>query len=579
VTEHTPGTPGTTTTAHAEDTTGQLPRPVVVDAAAHADTRTTRTPNIAVAMVTWNRKEMIARVLEDLAAQTFPVDHLDVVVCDNASTDGTAEHLRERFAPERLVDNPTPNAHEPDFRVPDRRQGTNTLGFRSLTIVKNTDNMGGCGGFNTDFAFIERVLDDAGADSRPDYVWLVDDDVRMPPETCERLVQVAENDPAVGLVGTRTVHIEKPEETIETTIYFNPDTGLMDDHPQAGHRLEASHNAWATEVGGPKGIHEYSGVREVDVVSACSLLARWSAVREVGFWDWRYFIYCDDADWCLRFARAGKKVVLNLDATVLHTPWHYKLTPARLYYAQRNVIWMMEKVLPPADLRHVVGRRFVSLLKESMHAMLMRRHFHAEIIRRTAKDVCVGRTGKLEPIGPAPESLCPAAARIGLFKPGARLAFLCNHPDSLEWAKRVRAHLRVYAARQELPLPTFIEIVRNTLPGAEDTPPAGIERVVYAGNWKSRIRRNLDLLSRRPDAAVVFEQVNDFLLLFGRRNIHIDPKSLLTCQVEKDLPAQRLRFVGQWLRTCLRCAVYVRKLKPFRSSEKYGGFPKETTSP
>lgn len=557
---------------------GGVARPVAIDASSHEPGRGTRTPNIAIGMVTWNRKAMIAQVLEDLSAQTFPVDHLDVVVCDNASTDGTTEYLRERFRPERVVENPTPNAHEPNFQVPERCDGRNTLGFRSLTIVRNTDNMGGCGGFNTDMAFVERVLDDAGSAARPDYLWLVDDDVRMPATTCERLLEVAERDPEIGLVGTRTVHIEKPEETIETTIYFNPETGLMDDHPPRGHRLEASHREWAAAVGGPKGVHEYSGVREVDVVSACSLLARWSAVREVGFWDWRYFIYCDDADWCLRFARAGKKVVLNLDATVLHTPWHYKLTPARLYYAQRNVIWMMEKVLPPADLKRVVGRRFRSLLKESLHAMLMRRQFHAEIIRRTAKDVCVGRTGKLEAIGPKPESLCPASERIGLFRSGARLAFLCGDARSLEWAERVRAHLRVYAARQKLPVPAFLEIVRNTVPGAEAAPPAGVERVVYAGNWKSRVRRNLDLLGARPDAAVVFEQVNDFPLLFGRRNVHIDPKDLLTCQVEKDLPGQRVRFVGQWLRTCLRCGVYVMKLKPFRSAEKYGGFPKEASS-
>ena len=59
-------------------------------------------------------------------------------------------------------------------------------------------------------------------------------------------------------------------------------------------------------------------------------------------WDYRYFIYCDDADWCLRFARAGFKVVCNLDAVVYHTPWFQKLTPARLYYSQRNIVWVIQ---------------------------------------------------------------------------------------------------------------------------------------------------------------------------------------------------------------------------------------------
>lgn len=548
-----------------------LTRPVSVDAGV-------RTPSVAVVMVTWNRKEMIARVLEDLSRQTFPVDHLDVVVCDNASTDGTLEYLVGRFSPERIVENPTERAHKPAFKPTATDGGPNSLGFRSLTVIRNVANFGGCGGFNTDFAFVERVLDTPDSGARPDYMWLVDDDVRMPPETCERLVRTAEADPAIGLVGTRTVHIDRPEETIETTIYFNPTTGLMDDHPHPGHRLEASHREWAARVGGPKGVHEYTGLREVDVVSACSMLARWSAVREVGFWDWRYFIYCDDADWCMRFAKAGRKVVLNLDATVLHTPWHYKLTPARLYYAQRNVVWMMEKVLPETELRRVVGRRLWSLLRDSLHAMVMRRQFHAEIIRRTAKDICVGRTGKLDFEGPPARALGGALEEAGLLRNDARVAILCADERSLEWAVRLRAMIRVYAAKHKTGAPSFVEVVRNTVPGAHDEAPAGVDRVVYAPRWASRVRRMAGLVRRRPDAAVVFDQTNDFPLVFGRVNVHIDSKALGECRVERVTPGARLKFLGAWVRTAGRCAVYVLRLRAFRSGEKYGGFPRETAS-
>ena len=542
-------------------------RPVAVEADGVA------APNLAVLLVTWNRKDMIARVLEDLSRQTFPRDRMDVVVCDNASTDGTLEHLRERFGPERVVENPTTQAHKPAFRVPTETAGPNTLGFRSLTIIRNGANLGGCGGFNTCLAFVERVLDDAGSPARPDYVWLVDDDVRMPPETCGRLVRTAEADPGIGLVGTRTVHIDRPSETIETTIYFNPATGLMDDHPPAGHRLEASHRAWASEVGGPKGERDFSGLREVDVVSACSMLARWTGVRRVGFWDWRYFIYCDDADWCLRFAHAGYKVLLNLDATVLHTPWHYKLTPARLYYAQRNVVWMMEKILPPPELRRVVARRLFALQRDALNAMVMRRGFHAEIIRRTARDICVGRTGKLDFEGPPEEALGPALERAGLLGAGARLAFLCRDPRALAWAERVRASVRAHAARRGEAPPGFVEIVRNDVPGAEEPPPPGVARVVYSRKWRSRLRRHLALLAHRPDAAVVFDQTNDFPLLFGGWNVHIDTKSLEHCRVEREGLGPRTRFTWAWLRTCARCVAYAARVRPFRSPEKYGGFP------
>lgn len=547
-----------------------LTRPVAVDAVGH---RATRAPNVAVLMVTWNRKEMVAQVLEDLSRQSFPADRMDVVVCDNASTDGTLEHLRARFSPERVVENPTTRAHKPAFKPPREARGANTLGFRSLTVIRNSANLGGCGGFNTDLAFVERVLDGPASAARPDYVWLVDDDVRMPRETCERLIATAESDERIGLVGTRTVHIEKPAETIESTIYFNPATGLMADEPHPGHRLESSHRQWIATVGGPKGEREFHGVREVDVVSACSMLARWSAVKRVGFWDWRYFIYCDDADWCLRFAKLGFRVMLDLDATVHHTPWHHKLTPARLYYAQRNVVWMMEKVLDPARLRRVVARRLFALLRDAMHAMVMRRQFHAEIIRRTAEDICRNRAGKLDFDGPPAEEIGPALERAGLLDPQARIAFLCCDPRSLRWSEAFRGAVRTHAARRGKPQPTFVEIVRNDVPGAEQAAPAEVERILYSARWRSRLRRQLSLLRRRPRAAVVFEQVNDFPLLCGGWNIHSEPRSPERCRIERDGPGVRAAFTLRWIRTALRCGLYAARLRPFRSAEKYGGFP------
>ena len=103
----------------------------------------TRAPNIAILIVTWNRWEMAAAVLRALSKQTFPIDRMDVVVIDNASTDGTTEQLRLAFSPEMLVTNPTSDAHLPAFRVPDERAGRNRLGFRSLTVVTNSGNHGG----------------------------------------------------------------------------------------------------------------------------------------------------------------------------------------------------------------------------------------------------------------------------------------------------------------------------------------------------------------------------------------------------------------------------------------------------
>lgn len=532
-------------------------------------------PCLAVLIVTWNRKGFVSSVLEALSRQTFPVGQLHVVVVDNCSTDGTLEHLAERFRPEAIVENPTALAHEPEFSAAVARTPgvVNGLGFGSLTIVHNHSNHGGCGGFNTGFAYAAHAFDRDGSAIVPDYVWLVDDDIDLPTDTCAQLVRVAEADRTVGLVGTRTMDLGDRENTIETTIYFDPSTGRMSDEPTPDHRLFESHQRWVKEVGGTRGKREFHGVRDVDIASACSLLARWSLVREVGFWDYRYFIYCDDADWCLRFARAGHRVVLNLDAVVFHTPWHHKLTPGRAYYAQRNILWVIQKLMPVGQLRRVTRGWMLSVLRESLFAGLHRRLFHAELIRRSCDDVMTARWGKLDSDGPPAGEVGPALDSAGLLTAGTTIAVTMNRgdyvTDSAAFRERVRAYLR--AASREADEPRWVEIVRNDVPGAEGPVPGGVAgRVVYAGRWLSRLRRQAGLLFNRPDAVVVFDQNNDFPLLRARYNVHVDRRQAAKCQVEAGGIGRVLAFLGRWVRTAARVLVYAGTLRPSVPTSKYG---------
>ena len=89
---------------------------------------------VVAVVVTWNRRDLLEESLAALAAQTLAP--AAVVVVDNASTDGTTDLLRERYA--------------------------------HLEVVHLTANTGGAGGFA---AGIERALTYG-----PDLVWLLDDD-------------------------------------------------------------------------------------------------------------------------------------------------------------------------------------------------------------------------------------------------------------------------------------------------------------------------------------------------------------------------------------------------------------------
>jgi GT2 family glycosyltransferase len=532
------------------------------------------TARVRIFVVTWNRKAYAENILRSLAKQTYPIGLVDVALIDNASTDGTTEHIAGLFNPEAIIANRTEQAHQPRFEREPLATGNghrerNILGFRSLTIVRNQANVGGCGGFNTGFGLTEW-LSKQDPTSAPDYVWLVDDDADVPPDALEQLARAMQSSPDIGLVGSRTVNIADRKTTIETTIYYNYWTGAMQDDCPPENPKRKSWERWVKRTGGTRGELEFHGVIDVDVVSACSMLARWAAVvgtKEepgVGYWDWRYFIYCDDADWCLRFAAAGYRVVLNLDAVVFHTPWNLKLTPSRIYYANRNKVWMGQKVLHGSQLRIVTRRAMKSMLKDSLKAAMHRRLFHAGIILDTARDIAIGRTGKTGSDGPPGEPVFDALRRLNLLRADARIAVLGSQPEAPNWIAALRTHVQGQLAPGQS-APQFLPVLRNDVAN----PP--IDAILYGGHWPSRIKKQWHLFSKKPDAVVVFEQTNDLpVLLRGGWNLHIDQKKPTIAQVEKDGWTARLRFIGRWIPIAARCMYYARTIKPYQRTGKYG---------
>lgn len=102
---------------------------------------------IAAVILTYNRKDLLSRCLDAVAAQSRPCD--DIIVIDNASTDGTEEMLR---------------------RLP----------LRNVTVHRLSENIGASGGFNAGF----RLAYQSGADQ----IWMMDDDVIPAEDALQQLV-------------------------------------------------------------------------------------------------------------------------------------------------------------------------------------------------------------------------------------------------------------------------------------------------------------------------------------------------------------------------------------------------------
>jgi len=60
-------------------------------------------PDVSVVILNFDGRHIIDRCLQSALALDYPSDRLEVIVCDNGSSDGSVEYVRTRFPSVRLV--------------------------------------------------------------------------------------------------------------------------------------------------------------------------------------------------------------------------------------------------------------------------------------------------------------------------------------------------------------------------------------------------------------------------------------------------------------------------------------------
>jgi len=243
---------------------------------------------VVAVVVTWNRRHLLEESLTAIGAQTHPVEA--VIVVDNASEDGTAAMLAERFA--------------------------------HVDIVSTRRNVGGAGGFALG---IDRALR-----QEAEAVWLMDDDTMPQPRALEALVRVRRDygsgrqaDPAAttpALVASRVVWTDGR------------------DHPM---------NTPRTKVGAPS--DERVSARRVGCIpirtaSFVSVLIDAGRAREVGLPVADYFLWNDDFEFSARMLR-GHRGLSCPASVVVHKTTKFGDTQEdpgeRFYFEVRNKVWLL----------------------------------------------------------------------------------------------------------------------------------------------------------------------------------------------------------------------------------------------
>lgn len=223
---------------------------------------------ISIVIVTWNGKRYAAECLDSLRAHISDPT-VEVIVVDNASTDGTPEMIRDSYP--------------------------------GVTLIRNDRNLG--------FATANNI---GIRRSSGEYVLLVNSDVVIYEGCIERLVEYMKQNPRVGLLGPRMLGADrKPYRSFmaEFTLWrcFCRALALDDLFPNSkffgGYLMP---------------YFKMDRVAEVDVLNGWFWVTRREALHEVGLMDENLFMYGDDLDWSKRFREAGWKLIYFPGAESLH---------------------------------------------------------------------------------------------------------------------------------------------------------------------------------------------------------------------------------------------------------------------
>ena len=219
---------------------------------------------LSIVIVSYNARGDLERCLASIAAIP-PIASHEVIVVDNASTDGSADAARAR-----------------DVRVIEA-------------------------GANLGFARANNIGIRA---SRGQNVLLLNSDTLVGAGAIDRLLSVLKTRPDVSVVGPRLVDADGRAE-LSFGRMINPlaewrQKRLVSGHARRDPAISATVEAMTRRE------------QLVDWVSGACLLVRRDAADRAGLFDERFFLYTEDVDFCGSIRRMGGKVLFSPAAEIVH---------------------------------------------------------------------------------------------------------------------------------------------------------------------------------------------------------------------------------------------------------------------
>ncbi|MCX6346035.1 MAG: glycosyltransferase family 2 protein [Armatimonadetes bacterium] len=226
--------------------------------------------DVTVSIVNWNTKDELFDCLKTVLDQNGSVS-IEVIVVDNASSDGSAEHIEAQYG--------------------DRVQ-----------LIKNSKNLG-----------FGMAHNQSISRSNGRYVMLLNPDCRLlEPDVLGKMAAYFDAQPNIGMMGPKIMNLDNTLQ-YSARHYPNMIAGIFR-HTFFGKLFPK--NRFVRNYLMTDWAHDQ--VTDIDWLSGAALMVRRETFKQIGLLDERFFMYCEDVDWCRRAHTGGWRVVYFPMTSISH---------------------------------------------------------------------------------------------------------------------------------------------------------------------------------------------------------------------------------------------------------------------
>lgn len=219
--------------------------------------------NISFIIVNWNTKDLLRDCLDSIF-KTADAFTLEVIVVDNASSDGSIAMLEAEYP--------------------------------QVKIIANQDNRGFGAANNQGFAIMKGQ-----------YALLINTDAVLTPGAVQKLWDFAEATPRAAIVCGQLLNADGSKQnsiaSFPTLLTLAVNISLLE------YLFPGKY---------PSKRYEHAGPLEVDSAVGACMLIRKQALEEVSFFDERYFFFYEETDMAFAMKRAGWRIYQVPDALIYH---------------------------------------------------------------------------------------------------------------------------------------------------------------------------------------------------------------------------------------------------------------------